>query len=125
MHRTLKVVVEGRPYTVVVEDVTDQAGTPVAAAAPVAPAPVAAAPVVTPAAAVAAGGNEEVSPLSGVIESVDVAVGAVVKAGDQIATIEAMKMRSSVHANNTGTVTSIAVRAGDAVEAGQVLLVIA
>jgi biotin carboxyl carrier protein len=124
MHRTLKVVVEGRPYTVVVEDVTDQVGTPVAAPAPT-PAPVVAAPVVSPAAAVAAGGNEEVSPLSGIIDSVDVTVGSVVKAGDQILTIEAMKMRSGVSANTSGTVTSIAVRAGDAVEAGQVLLVIA
>lgn len=48
-----------------------------------------------------------------------------VKTGDKVIVIEAMKMKTSVTAHKDGTVSSIAVKVGDAVEFGQVLLTIA
>ncbi len=131
MLKKLKITVDGRPYTVTVEDVSDEgshwypepglteeatrAAAPAAAAAPE-PAP-AAAPA-------AAGAGDEVSPLSGVVVSIDVTVGQDVKEGDKIATLEAMKMKTVVSAHRSGKVTTIAVKPGDGVEAGQVLLTI-
>ena len=49
-------------------------------------------------------------------------VGEAVKTGDKVAVIEAMKMKTVVSAHKDGTVASIAVKDGDAVDAGQVLL---
>jgi biotin carboxyl carrier protein len=132
MLKKLKITVDGRPYTVTVEDVSDEGshwypepGMTAEATAP-APAPAAArapAPAAAPAAA-AAGPGDEVSPLSGVVVSIDVTVGQEVKEGDKIATLEAMKMKTVVSAHRSGKVSNIAVKAGDGVEAGQVLLTI-
>ena len=49
------------------------------------------------------------------------AVGTAVKAGDAVVTIEAMKMEIPVVAPQDGTVASIDVAVGDAIEAGAVL----
>lgn len=130
MTRHLRITVDGKAYDVVVEDVTEDAGstfyqtstvgmprTP-APAAPVAPA--------APSAPAAAGGagtdNDKLAPLGGVILEVAVKVGDSVKTGDKVAVIEAMKMKTVVSAHKDGTVSSIAVKEGDAVDAGQVLL---
>ena len=139
MLKKLRVTVDGRPYTVTVEDLSEPSGqqlypepglTPLAvsAAAP-APAPAAPAPTPAPAPAAAAApsggtGGDETSPLSGIVESITVSEGQQVSAGDQIATLEAMKMKTVVVAKNTGTVTKIHVKAGDGVEAGQALVTI-
>ena len=64
------------------------------------------------------------SPLAGVLISIDVTLGQEVKEGDKVATIEAMKMKTQVIAHHSGKVTNIAVKEGDAVDAGQVLLTI-
>ncbi len=131
MQKKFKITVDGRPYNVTVEDVSEDVGNlyppqgmnlqAVEAASPSTPA-VAAVPRT---AAPAAGAGDEVSPLGGVIVSIDVSVGQQVKEGDKIATIEAMKMKTTVFAHRTGKVTNIAVKPGDGVEAGQVLLTIA
>ena len=55
------------------------------------------------------------APLAGVIVEVSVNVGQQVKAGDKVAVIEAMKMKTVVSAHKDGKVTNIAVKVGDAV----------
>ena len=52
---------------------------------------------------------------------IDAAVGQTEKAGDAVVTIEAMKMEIPVVAPQDGTVASINVAVGDAVEAGTLL----
>ena len=85
-----------------------------APAAQAAPAPQAAA---APAAAPAASGSGKaiVSPLPGVIISVDVKEGSAVKRGQRVAVIEAMKMENDILSDVDGTVTAIHVSKGDTV----------
>ena len=131
MEKKFRITVDGRQYDVTVEDLSEGSSLifpepgdmKVAAPAPAAPAPApapAAAP--GPASGAAAGPGDEVSPLAGVVVSVDVTMGQAVNEGDKIATLEAMKMKTVVTAHRSGKVTNIAVKAGDAVDAGQVLL---
>lgn len=134
--KKLKVTVDGKVYEVSVE-IEGEAAAPVAPApvapvvsAPIAPAPVAPAPVAAPAPAAApvavpAGASGVPSPLAGKVVSIDTKVGATVKDGDQILTIEAMKMNTYIYANKAGTVSAINVNVGDGVEEGQILAVIA
>lgn len=129
MLRHLKITVEGKVYDVVVEDVTEDAGStfyqPPGPAmprpAPAAPAP--AAPAAAPAAA-AGGPDDKGAPLAGVIVDVSVSVGQQVKAGDKVAVIEAMKMKTVVSAHKDGKISAVAVKAGDAVESGQTIVTI-
>lgn len=140
--KKLKVTVDGKVYEVTVEIEGDVASAPSAvpaapapvtsapvAPAPVAPAPVAPAPAPAPApaaapASVPSGASGVPSPLAGKVVSIDVKVGAAVKDGDQILTIEAMKMNTYIYANKTGTISAINVNVGDGVEEGQILAVI-
>ncbi|MDG4602382.1 MAG: biotin/lipoyl-binding protein [Defluviicoccus sp.] len=131
MLRHLRITVDGKPYDVVVEDMTESGGSlyPAPGVMPPVTAPVAsapAAPVAAPRAPAAAGGsNDRTAPLGGTIQEIVAKVGDVVKTGDKVIVIEAMKMKTSVTAHKDGTVSSIAVKVGDAVESGQVLLTIA
>ncbi|MCC8998803.1 MAG: sodium ion-translocating decarboxylase subunit beta, partial [Candidatus Contendobacter sp.] len=63
-------------------------------------------------------------PLGGVVQTVHVNVGQVINEGDKLVSLEAMKMVTHVIARRGGKVISIAVKAGDPVDAGQVLLTI-
>lgn len=134
MAKHLKITVEGKVYDVIVEDVTEDAGSSLypqpgltvgaaapAAAAPAAAAPAAAAPAAAPA---AAGAKDKVAPLGGVVIEVSVSVGDQVNAGDQVAVIEAMKMKTVIASDHAGKVTKIMVKAGDAVDSGQALMTI-
>ena len=56
---------------------------------------------------------------------VDVEVGASVEVGDEVALLESMKMEIPVIADTPGTVTAVKVAAGDVVQEGDVLLVLA
>lgn len=109
------VTVNGVNYDVELEN----AVAPVQQAAPVqtAPvAPVAGAPQAPAAASVpATGGKVITSPLPGVIISVDVKEGSVVKRGQKVAVIEAMKMENDILADADGTVTAVHVSKGDTV----------
>ena len=98
-----------------------------AAAAP--PSVVAAAPAATTPAPAAsspgvAGPGDEVAPLGGVVQTVHVSVGQAINEGDKLVSLEAMKMVTHVVARRGGKVVSIAVKPGDPVDAGQVLLTI-
>ena len=85
-----------------------------AQSAPVAP--VASAPKAhADAPAHATGGKAITSPLPGVIISVDVKEGSVVKRGQKVAVIEAMKMENDILADADGTVTAVHVSKGDTV----------
>lgn len=128
--KKLRITVDGKVFDVSVELLDQVSSTtappapaPAAAPAPVASAPVAApAPAPAPAAAPAAAGAGDVpSPLAGKVVSLDVAPGTAVKAGDQILTLEAMKMNTIIYAPSAGTLTAFCVNAGDTVQEGQAL----
>ena len=137
MQRRFKISVEGHEYDVVVEEIADEGGglypdretmraapaqpsRPAAASAAVAP-PAASAPAAGPP---AAGPGDVVSPLAGIVLSIDVEVGALVDEDAKVATLEAMKTKTMVKAGRAGKVSAIAVSAGQGVEAGQTLLTI-
>lgn len=129
MTKHLKITVEGKVYDVVVEDVTEDAGSSLypqpGLAVSSAPVAAASAPVAAPATAGApAGAKDKVSPLGGVIVEISVKVGDKVSAGQQVAVLEAMKMKTVVAADYDGTVTNIAVKVGEAVDSGQTLMTI-
>ena len=107
-----KVNVNGTAYEVEIEEMT---GAP--AAAPVA-APAAAAPV-------AAGAGESItSPMPGNILAVNVAAGDMVKKGQVLMILEAMKMENEIMCPCDGTVASVSVTKGAAVESGTLLCTI-
>ena len=115
--RNASVTVNGADYSVEMENEAPAAApAPVQAAAPAAvsatPAP-AAAPAAAPASSGA--GKDVVSPLPGVVISVDVKVGDAVKRGQKVVVIEAMKMENEILAENDGTVTAVHVSKGDSV----------
>ena len=129
MPKHLKITVEGKVYDVVVEDVTEDAGstfyqTPSAGMPAPRPTSVPSAPAAPAAAPVAGGPDEKAAPLAGVIIEIAVNVGQQVNAGDKVAVIEAMQMQTVVSAHKAGKVTNVAVKVGDAVEAGQALVTI-
>ena len=116
------ITVNGNAYDVVVEEGAST-GAP-AVAAPVAPkkAPVAApAAAPAPAAAGAAGSVKVEAGAAGKIFKIEANVGQAVKKGEAVVILEAMKMEIPVVAPQDGTVASINVAVGDAVEAGALL----
>lgn len=119
------VSVNGTSYQVELEDapaapvqavpVQTSVITPAAAPAQAAPAP-------KPAASGA--GKPVTSPLPGVIIAVKVNVGDSVKAGQEVAVLEAMKMENSIEAVQDGTVTAIHVAKGDSILEGAAIVTI-
>ena len=110
------ITVNGNVYDVTVEE--NGAGAP--AAAPVA-APVAAPRAAAPKAAAGAGSIQVKAGAAGKVFQVPTSVGQKVEAGDTVIIIEAMKMEIPVVAPEAGTIASIDVAVGDAVESGAVL----
>lgn len=118
------VEVNGTSYTVELEKkakpaVTVAAPKPAAAA----PKPAAAAPV---APKPAAGGKKDgvKSPLPGVILDIKVNVGDVVKKGQTLIILEAMKMENNINATKDGKIAEIKVNKGDSVLEGTDLVMI-
>ena len=111
------ITVNGNVYNVTVEE-----GTTAGVQAPVKAAPKAA-PAAAPKAAPASGaGSVKVTAgAAGKVFKIEANVGTAVKKGDTVIIIEAMKMEIPVVAPEDGTVASIDVAVGDAVEAGGVL----
>ena len=127
MQRRFKITVDGREYEVAVEEVTDgntlipQPGDmhiPEPAQAPVAPP----SGRIEPPPRQSKQPGDLCSPLAGVVVSLSVVIDQQVEAGEQVAVVEAMKMKTSIVAQHTGKVTAIAVTIADAVEAGQILM---
>ena len=95
-----------------------EGGAPAVQAAPVqgvAPVAAAAPQASAPAAPKSGAGKDIVSPLPGVIISIDVKEGQAVKRGEKVAVIEAMKMENEILSECDGTVTAIHVSKGDSV----------
>lgn len=72
--------------------------------------------------ATAAGGHQIKAPLPGVVVSISVKVGDMVKSSDTVLMLEAMKMENAIHAGRDGKVASINVNAGDSVLEGAALI---
>ena len=125
MSKMYKVKVEGNVYEVEVEFVSEgsspmsvasQQSTPVAT--PQAPA--------TPTPAVATGtGTPVTAPMQGNIWKILKKVGDVVKVGDTILILEAMKMENNIVAPKDGTIVSLLVKEGESVDSGSTLLELA
>uniref|UniRef100_UPI002869F565 biotin/lipoyl-containing protein n=2 Tax=Phenylobacterium sp. TaxID=1871053 RepID=UPI002869F565 len=62
------------------------------------------------------------SPMPGLVVSLDVTLGQEVKTGQQVAIVEAMKMQNIIRAERDGTVKTIGPKAGDSVAADEVLV---
>ena len=101
------ITVNGNVYDVVVEEGASTGAAPVAAAAPKA--------------AAGAGSVKVEAGAAGKVFKIEANVGQAVKKGDAVVIIEAMKMEIPVVAPQDGTVASIDVAVGDAIEAGAVL----
>ena len=105
---------------------------PAAVAAPLAAAPVAAAPAAeAPTAPAAATGHAVKSPMVGTFYRSSspgaapfVQIGSVVKEGDTLCIIEAMKILNEIESDKSGTVTQILCENGQATEYGQPLFII-
>ncbi|WP_397417678.1 acetyl-CoA carboxylase biotin carboxylase subunit [Phenylobacterium sp.] len=62
------------------------------------------------------------SPMPGLVVSIDVAAGQQVRTGETVAVLEAMKMQNILRAERDGTVKAVSVKAGDSVAADEVLV---
>lgn len=132
--RPVLATVEGQTFEVWPEE--QFAAAPAAVVAP-APAPVAApaprpAPVAAPAARPApangngnGGANAITAPIPGVIVAIAVKEGQSVAAGEELCTLEAMKMKNAIRASRAGKIAAIKIAIGDHVRHGQVLLELA
>ena len=98
------ITVNGNVYDVTVEEGTGSA-----------------APAAAPKAAAGAGSIQVKAGAAGKVFQVPTSVGQKVEAGDTVIIIEAMKMEIPVVAPEAGTIASIDVAVGDAVESGAVL----
>ena len=115
------ITVNGNVYDVVVEEGAST-GAPVVSA-PAAPkaAPKAAPAPAAPKASGSAGSIKVEAGAAGKVFKIEANVGQAVKRGDAVVIIEAMKMEIPVVAPQDGTVASIEVAVGDAIEACAVL----
>lgn len=112
--KTYKITVNGKVYEVIVEE-TSQSETTSKAAAASAEAP-------------ASAENNAVekieAPIQGTILSMKVQPGTVVKKGQVLAILEAMKLENEIVSPFEGTVSSVSVKDGQVVDSGALLLTI-
>jgi biotin carboxyl carrier protein len=136
MKRKFKITVEGVSHEVEIEEISSEAGSQAAASVSASPFvkpqvnkkaaehptnPLAAA---TPQAPKFTGKGVIVAPMQGMILSVKVKVGDIVKAGDVLLVLEAMKMDTDIPSPKDGIVKEIFVSAGQNVKRGGSLVVI-
>ncbi len=62
------------------------------------------------------------SPMPGLVVTLDVELGQSVRSGEQVAIVEAMKMQNIIRAERDGVVKSVGAKAGDSVAADEVLI---
>ena len=116
--KSYTITVNGNVYDVTVEE------TGSTASAPVRPAKKAAAPA-KPAAPVATGKEGSVkvtAPMPGKVLSISANPGQAVKKGETILVFEAMKMETSIVANQDGVIDKIYVKEGEQVNQGDLLV---
>ncbi|MDT8898962.1 biotin/lipoyl-containing protein [Thermanaerothrix sp. 4228-RoL] len=123
--RPIRVQVDGELFEVWPEGETESPTVPVAL--PVPPPP----PITTPCTSPPSrptvstnqGGRHCVkAPLPGVITAIAVRPGDQVEYGQDLLTLEAMKMKNAIRATRAGTIAAVHVNVGDQVQHGQVLL---
>ncbi len=117
--RPIKAVIKGKTYEVHLTDRTEKPG----------------AVEITPASeeretasrkfVPASDGTVITAPMPGDIAEIRVKAGDLVKAGDVVCVLEAMKMKNLIHTAQDGVVASVEVAAGQAVEFGAVLITLA
>ena len=112
------ITVNGNDYDVTVEETGSTSG---AAAPRRTAAKPAAAPAAAPAASAGAGSIKIEAGAAGKVFKIEKKVGDAVKKGDAVLVLEIMKMETPVVAPEDGTVASIDVAVGDAVESGALL----
>ncbi len=131
MQRRFKINVDGHEYDVAVTEITEGPGNlypdrgTMDTAHPPAPEKTAQGVTRPVPPKLQAKPGDVVSPIAGVVVSIDVAQDAQVGITTRVATLEAMKTKTYVNAGRAGTVSGIAVSAGDPVEPDQTLLTIA
>lgn len=114
------ITVNGNVYDVTVEE-NGAGAAPVARPAAAPKAALAATPAPKAAPAGGAGSIEVKAGAAGKVFKIEANVGQAVKKGDAVVIIEAMKMEIPVVAPEDGTVASIDVAVGDAIDSGAVL----
>ncbi|GIV63392.1 MAG: biotin/lipoyl-containing protein [Chloroflexota bacterium] len=120
--RPILATVDGETFEVYPEEAGQPAVRQATPAAP-APAPAAAAPApVSRAAAPVNASKALTAPLPGTVVAVLVKEGSEVKYGQELLTIEAMKMKNAIRATRDGKIAAIYVKEGDSVRHGQALL---
>lgn len=67
---------------------------------------------------------ELTAPIAGNVWKILIAVGDKVEMDDELVILEALKMETPIYSEDSGTVTAIKVKEGDAVDEGAVLVVI-
>jgi biotin carboxyl carrier protein len=131
MTKNFRITVDGRPYTVSVDEIG--ATDPPAVAAPAAthaatapaPPPPRPAPVKAAPAPAAAGPGTIISPIGGMVRSIEVEVGSEVTVGETVAIIEVMKMKTEVKSTIAGKVAAISARLNQSVETGEAIMTLA
>ena len=121
--KKFNIKVDGVMHEVEVEEVgtyESSSAPKVASSAPISNAPAPVQNSISPKTKV--GEGTVVSPLQGTVQSVKVKVGDMVKAGDVIAIVEAMKMENDIPATTSGKVSAIHVSAGAKVSAGDAII---
>ena len=124
--KSYTITVNGNVYDVTVEEKTPgfapaQSPAPAPVPAPAAPAPAQAASDASSGSPSGAGRITVKAGAAGKVFKIEAAVGQSVQPGDPVVIIEAMKMEIPGVAPEAGTVASIDVAVGDAIEAGAVL----
>jgi biotin carboxyl carrier protein len=129
MTKTFRITVDGRPYTVSVDDIdtAEAQSAPAPIATPTASTPASPQPKPSPAPApvAAAGPGTIISPIGGMVRSIEVEVGATVTVGETVAIIEVMKMKTEVKSTIAGKVTAISARLNQSVETGEAIMTLA
>ena len=136
MGKQLRVIVNGKPYDVEIENVSGapvvSSAAPAAAptpkpAAQVVSAPAAAKPAAKPVAAanVKPGGgadNEVRAPMPGTILDIVVKPGSKVAKGEQLLALDAMKMKNAIRSPKDGVIATVEVGDGQKVAYGELLI---
>ena len=120
--QNVEVEVNGKDYSVELDQPARAERPKPVIARPSAPAPTAASPAAQPEGTHTEGATK--SPLPGTILSINVTIGQSVQAGDVAIVLEAMKMENNINCGRDGVVKAIYVQKGDNVLEGADLLLV-